>query len=504
MTIPRPRARARAAVGVVSVVAMLVMGAFAVTSGSAAPGAAERSGPVRPNIVLVMADDLSLAELQFLPRVRSLLGTGGVTFSEATAPHPLCCPSRAQMLTGQYAQNNGVRNNRTALGGYRAFEPRTALPVWLQRAGYTTAMIGKYLNGYAEEGVGPEPGWDYWDPTIARTYQYYGFTQYADGSPTKPWEYHTDYVARRSADLVQKYAGQKAPYFLWASFVAPHGRCGERFETGKSCERPPRPSALDLLSYLTLEPPTADYPSFNEADVSDKPQRIRELPPVDVSEIRELQTRRAQALAALDRGVEQIVDAVESSGEADNTLIVFTSDNGYLLGQHRYEGKVYAYDESVRVPLLMRGAGLPRGVVDRQTAAMIDLAPTFAALAGAHPRVEVDGDPLTVRQGGQAARVDDRTLLVQAGAPQLNVFPGNWLYQGARTARYTFVQWTRPVFAELYDRRADPYELRNRADDPRYAAVRRELERRTVLLSGCSGASCRQSFGRMPQPRRGR
>ncbi|WP_323791935.1 sulfatase-like hydrolase/transferase, partial [Nocardioides sp.] len=132
-----------------------------------------------PNIVFISVDDMTLDEMRYLPRVRRLLGDAGVTFSEFTAPQPLCCPSRAQLLTGQYAQNNGVRTNSGPFGGYKNLEPDTALPVWLQESGYHTAMVGKYLNGYKASDAlanGVEVGWDHWDPTIRAVYQYEGYT----------------------------------------------------------------------------------------------------------------------------------------------------------------------------------------------------------------------------------------------------------------------------------------------------------------------------------------
>ncbi len=469
-------------------------------SGATTPGTTYEPG-AQPNIVFISADDMTLDEMRYLPRVRRLLSEQGVTFSEFTAPQPLCCPSRAQLLTGQYSQNNGVRTNNGAFGGYKQLQTETALPVWLQQAGYHTAMVGKYINGYhgsdAEAG-GVEVGWDHWDPTIRAIYQYQGYTQYNDGDRVKPVAYHTDYVARRSADLVEELAAQDAPFFLWTSFVGPHGRCPVRQEAG-GCRFPPVVAARHRSLYRGLVARSRSKPSYNERDMSDKPPFLERRKLIPKDRIDSLQRARAGALAAVDEGVAQIVHALRSSGSASDTLVVFTSDNGYLLGEHRYQGKILGYEEAVRVPLVMAGLDLPPGVSIARTTAMIDLAPTFAALAGATPLVEVDGEPIDVG-ARSAGRLDDRNLLIQAGASNLRRFPSGWWFRGIRTSRYTYVRYENDGFVELYDRARDPFELRNVADDRHYRRVRAELAQRTFDLSECSGPECRADQGPVPVP----
>ena len=470
------------------------------------PGTTYEPG-ARPNIVFISADDMTLDEMRYLPRVRRLLGEQGVTFSEFTAPQPLCCPSRAQLLTGQYAQNNGVRTNSGPFGGYDQLKPETALPVWLQEVGYNTAMVGKYLNGYkgadAKAG-GNEVGWDHWDPTIKQIYQYEGYTQHNDGDRVRPRAYHTDYVARRSASFIEELAADEdTPFFVWTSFVGPHGRCPVRAEAG-GCRFPPVVARRHRSLHPDLVARSRAKPSFNERNISDKPGFLRRRGMIPAKRIDSLQRARAGALASVDEGVEEIVRALRTSGASSNTLVVFTSDNGYLMGEHRYQGKILGYDEAVRVPLLMAGLDLPRGVQDAQTGAMIDLAPTFAELAGATPLVEVDGLPLHVRTGPGAAALDDRTLLIQAGTANLRKFPTGWWFRGVRTPRYTYVRYDRDGFVELYDRDRDPYELHNLADDPRYLRVRFEMAKRTFLLSDCLGELCRTDQGTVPAPERRR
>lgn len=503
---------ARRWVLVAALLALVVGAPVAVGAVSAVGGSDAASGPVvagttyepgsKPNIVFISADDMTLDELRYLPRVRELLGDAGVRFSNFTAPQPLCCPSRAQMLTGQYAQNNGVRSNAGPFGGYAQLRPETALPVWLQDADYQTAMVGKYLNGYHDstaEANGREVGWDHWDPTIHGVYEYFGYTQYNDGDPIRPTEYHTDYVAQKSADLVADMADDGSPFFLWTSFVGPHGTYPVKDED--SGRFPPVVAPRHLGLYPGLTARSRLKPSFNEPDMSDKPPYLARRKRIPAKQMDFLQRARAQALAAVDEGVAAIVDSLRASGVASNTLIVFTSDNGYLLGEHRFQGKILAYDEAVRVPLLMSGLDLPAGVVSSQSAAMIDLAPTFAALAGATPLVEVDGRVIDARRGTDTDVADYRTLVVQAGASTLTKSTSGWLFRGVRTPRYTYISYEKNGFEELYDRRRDPFELRNMAHDPRYSAVRELLAARTLSLQDCAGEACGAPQALLPEPR---
>ncbi len=447
-----------------------------------------------PNIVLITTDDQALTDLRWMPKTRRLLGDGGATFTSFLAPQPLCCPARAQLLTGQYAHNNGVHNNSGTNGGYQRLESETALPVWLQKVGYRTAFVGKYLNGYrASDGV--EPGWDSWNPTLTRPYR--GFTQFDEGELVRPSGYHTDYVTRQSTGSIEELASAEQPFFLWTSFYAPHGICAIAGEVG--CSTPPRVASRHVGRYRNVRAPALDSPSFNERDVSDKPRLVVRRGRVDPEKAQRLFSTRLQALASVDEGVAAIVHSLQDAGELDDTVIVFTSDNGFLNGEHRWTGKNLAYEESLRVPMLMRGPGIPAGVERSQISAMIDLAPTFADLARARAEVEVDGASLmAVARTGP--RPVDRPLLVQAGIRGPDNRGLGWLYRGVRTNRYTFVHWLQSGFVELYDRRRDPYQLNNVAAMPRYAPVLADLAQRTDELGDCTGQSCRPAFRPVTTP----
>ena len=450
-----------------------------------------------PNIVLISTDDQALVDLRWMPITRRLIGDKGATFENFVAPHPLCCPARAQILTGQYAQNNGVWGNRGRHGGYQSLgRPERTLPVWLRDVGYRTSFIGKYVNGYKPD-MGIPSGWEGWDATVRVGYT--GFEQYDGSAVTRPPGYHTDYVGDRTAQEIERLAAEDRPFFLWSSFYAPHGLCTSTNEVG--CATPPEPASRFANKYADVRPPFLDSPSFNEEDVSDKPRYVVKHGKVEVGKAERLFTQRIRALASVDQAVARIVAALRQAGELDDTVIAFTSDNGFLYGEHRYQGKTLAYEESLRIPLLVRGPGIAPGTVRSQTTALIDLAPTFAELAGVEPLVPVDGQSLvsTAQDHGSGK---DRTLLVQAGMRGPDPRGLGWDYRGARTDRYTLVYWLRTGFVELYDRRRDPYQLRNVADDPRYAEVVEELASRTRSLGECSGESCRADFGPAPAPLR--
>jgi arylsulfatase A-like enzyme len=448
-----------------------------------------------PNIVFISTDDQALVDLEWMPITRRLIGDHGVTFENFIAPHPLCCPARAQILTGQYAQNNGVHSNHGDDGGYGSLrDPGHVLPVWLEDVGYRTSFVGKYINGY-NPGRGIPAGWDHWDATVRLGYE--RFLQYDGSTVTRPEGYHTDYVAQRTVSEIRELAAGDRPFFLWSSFYAPHGICAAANELG--CRTPPPVDPEFARSYPGARAPFLDKPSFNERDVSDKPNAVIRRGKVDPAEAERLFLQRIRSLASVDRAVAEIVGALQEAGELENTVIAFTSDNGFLYGEHRYQGKTLAYEESVRVPLLIRGPGIEAGVTVGATAAMIDLAPTFAELAGAEPMVTVDGESLVAlaRDPSPAA---DRTLLVQAGIRGPDPRGLGWEYRGVRTGRFTFVFWPKTGFVELYDRKRDPYQLRNLAHDPRYAVVLDELVERTRTLAECSGDTCRTEFGPVPQP----
>jgi arylsulfatase A-like enzyme len=245
-----------------------------------------------------------------------------------------------------------------------------------------------------------------------------------------------------------------------------------------------------------VRPPSFDDPAFLERNLRDKPRTYYwDQPKLTRAELRRWHRARIQSLQGVDESVDEIVQELRRLGELRDTVILFVSDNGYLMGEHSYRGKDVPWEEALRIPMLVRGPGIPNGVVRRQTMTLVDVAPTLLDLADARPSVTQDGRSLLPTLRRPQAR-GYSTALIQGGS-----WNRPWMYRGVRTRRYTYVRLYngRP---ELYDRRTDPHQLRSVAQDPRYRSVRHELERRTATLAECAGAGCRRSFGAVPAPLR--
>ena len=454
----------------------------------------------RPNIVLITTDDQSDAEMRFMPRTRRLIGEAGIDFTDAINPHPLCCPARAEILTGEYAHNNGVRHNDGPYGGWSAFvagNEKENLGPWLRRAGYRTGFVGKNLNEYTFDDPRPR-GWDFFSPTGERTYSYYGTTFYNDGEPRGYGrKYVADIVRDESKRLIKRWAAEPEPFFLWASHVGPHAAYVDGW-------RSPVPARRHADMFGDLKVATRTKASFNEDDVSDKPAALRGRAKVSMRKLTRQVRDRARSLQAIDQANAATIRALRRSGELDDTLVVFVSDNGFLLGEHRVFGKDLPYDEALQVPMLARGPGITPGTTSRATASLVDLAPTFLDHAGVLDEVRAAGhtDGITLRSvWGEGARVNG-TSLIQAGTSDPEALAAyGWAWRGVRTGRYTYTRWW-DGFEEVYDRRRDRGELRNVAGRAAYAGVRRELRRRLERLGDCAGvAQCeQQDFGPEPAP----
>ena len=438
-------------------------------------------------MVVIETDDQTAADMAAMPRTRALIGERGVTFANSFVSLSECCPSRATFLTGQYAHNHGVRAIGPPLGGFHRLRGRETLPVWLRRAGYTTAVVGKYLNGY--RGVSVPPGWTRFAGLLgSSTYRFYDFTMNVDGRLVTHGGYQTDVITDRSLAFLRRRARRSAPFFLWTAYVAPHtGR--PRDLADPLAERSTVPAARHRWAFMGAALPRP--PSFDEADVWDKPPRIQRRPRLadwEIAALGDAHRQRLASLAAVDEGVARIVGALRAAGELRRTLLVFTSDNGFLAGQHRIpRGKVLAYEPSIRVPLLMRGPGLPRGVRRRQLVWNGDLAPTILDLTGARAGLRFDGRSLLPLARSPAAGRGREILLEGPPGRGTNGMPR---FRGLRTDRYKFVKHVRGA-TELYDLEADPDETANLAREPRVASVRARLARRLARLAGCAGASCR-------------
>jgi N-acetylglucosamine-6-sulfatase len=466
----------------------------------------------QPNLVVFMTDDQTVAELAGMRHTRRLIEAKGVRFDRSYVSYPVCCPSRATYLTGQYAHNHGVMGLYPPTGGYGRFDKSNALPVWLHDAGYHTAHLGKFLNGYGDqEPADVPPGWSDWHATVDfSTYQMWGYKlndngrtrTYGRALDEDPELYQTDVLAAKAASIVKREAGGPKPLFLSVNFLAPHheARSIQR-RTGRLVRPAPR------HRHAFASAPLARPASFNEDDMSDKPRFLRlRTHPLDGREIaairRDARARRAALLAA-DDGVARIVSALRRSGELDETYIIFTSDNGYMQGEHRVRsGKMLPYDPSTQVPLLMRGPGIPAGRASGELVANVDLAPTLVQLAGAKAGKTVDGRSLMPFARNPALRTK-RAILHETGGrryagpreqdertnlrrPLRRVMS----YRAIRTARWLYIRW-RGGSRELYDLRRDPDQMQSLHAGRAHRHVRHVLAHRLRTLASCAGESCR-------------
>ncbi len=462
-------------------------------SGLAVGGAAEPAGwkPSRPNIVVIETDDQRADDLRAMPNVGRLLAAQGTSFLNSFVANSLCCPSRATFLTGQYSHNNGVWNNAPPQGGWEALRPTqgNTLPAWLQEVGYATIEIGKYLNRYGKARRTEVPqGWTDWHGAVGNSaYRYTDFRLNENGRlVTYHGVYQTDLYAQKAISLINRYSAGGQPFFLWLTFTAPH--TGDTRDPNDPVDfSTPSPAPRDRNRFARL--PLPKPPSYNEADVSDKPRYIQRQPLIDAdteAKIQESHQQRLESLLSVDRAVARIVASLEGAHTLENTLIVFTSDNGYLEGEHRItSGMQLAYEPSIRVPLIMRGPGVPAHRVVRTLVSNVDLAPTFVDVAGARAHRLLDGRSLIPLLRNPDLRWS-RDLLIESplGSPER-------AFTAIRTDRYLWIEYTEQGARELYDLARDPYELTSLHTDPAFASVRETLAQKLERLRSCRGPTCR-------------
>jgi arylsulfatase A-like enzyme len=445
-----------------------------------------------PNVIVIMTDDMRADDLQFMPHTLHLIADRGATFRQMLSPYPLCCPARAELLSGQFSHNNGVQGNAWPRGGYYKLDSTNTLPVWLDNAGYQTAFMGKYLNEYgARDPLEIPPGWDFWDGSVTGVYDYtHVITNRLGQLTTHPHIYQTSLFDGESTSLIDSYAHIDRPFFMWTSFVSPHQECSEAdMPAGdRTCWHPPPPEYRDIGSFDNLVLPPD--PSVNEANMSDKSyfmQKLRLLAPGQLAAQQHSRIVRIEALQSVDRAIAHMVAELKKTGQYRNTYLLFTSDNGLQFGEHRWVGKILGYEPSLRVPLLMSGPGIAAGTVVHQAVTMVDLAATIADITGTKPGRVLDGQSLLPLARGKVPDVQNRIVPLEAG-PRNDTSPG-WLYRGVRTDQYTLLVW-RNKDVELYDRKRDPYEMHSVAGNPAYAAVQRRLTHDLHRLESCKGSDC--------------
>jgi N-acetylglucosamine-6-sulfatase len=454
-----------------------------------APAAAQ----AKPNIVFIMTDDQTVASTSVQRNV-SLIQGQGTTFTQTISSYPLCCPSRATYLSGQYSHNHGVIHNAGPFGGYTRFDNSNSLPLWLQAAGYRTMHVGRYLNGYGVQNPNlaeVPPGWTDWVSGVGE--QVFNFERWQTNENGQifnrpgadhPGEYQTDFYGRRAAELIDQAAPSTQPFFLSLTFPAPHS--GFPIEPDDPTLLPTPVPAPRHRNYFA-DRPLPRPPNFDEVDVSRKPQIVADRPrlsPEWIAAIQENYQQELEALLSVDDAVGSVLNALERSGELDDTLLIYTSDNGFFHGEHRLPSeKILPYEESARIPLIMRGPGVPAGRKLGNLVSNIDWAPTIVDAADATPQRLLDGSSLFGVME-DPTRETGREIVLENGVGA-NGVP---MFRALRNQRYIWIDHKTSGEYELYDLAKDPYQLRNLEDLDSYAPIRSALVKRLHRLQSCRGA----------------
>jgi N-acetylglucosamine-6-sulfatase len=473
----------------------------------------------RPNIVFVLTDDLSLDLLRYMPHVLAMQ-RAGLTFKDYFVSDSLCCPSRASIFTGNFPHDTHIFGNFGADGGFREFfargEDDRSFAVALHRAGYLTGMMGKYLNGYLGLGTRTHdgsaardapvnyipPGWTEWD-VGGWGYPEFNYTLNEDGTLVhygrQPSDYLTDVIARKGVSFIDRAAQQDRPFFLELATFAPHS--------------PYTPAPRDARDFPGLKAPRP--PSFDVMPTN-APKWLAAHPPLTAAQIAKINKafrRRAQAVQAVDQMIASIEETLAADGVARNTYVIFSSDNGLHTGEYRLTpGKLTAFDTDIHVPLVVTGPGVP---ADSTTAAMsenIDLAKTFAGIAGT--TLPSDGHSLLPLLRGKDPRHWRDAILVEHHGGIMSVRDPDYqqsasgsptTYEAMRTHQFLYVEYADGE-REFYDLRADPFELDNLAPELTKMQLR-ALHGDLRAIERChNGRACwaamhlHHKLGEMPKP----
>lgn len=447
-----------------------MFGGAAVAAGAEPASSAtrlKRAGvDLRPNFIQICLDDMRTSDIKVLPNVRRTMRDAGVQFAKHFTPFPLCAPSRVGLLTGLQPHNHGVLKNKKD-GGYRGYRrlEKNALPVWLANAGYFVGHIGKFINEY--DKIAPNhvpPGYSDWRAMSCSFTLYTNFTLNENGKQVKydHGEYTTDVFLQKALDFIAS-APQPFALFFWPN----------------CCHWPAVPAPQDVGTFKHVDMPI--YPNFNEADVSDKPRYIQKLPLLQKKQIGAIQDKwrvRCEALQSVDRAVATIIDTLDTSGLQTNTHVMFTSDNGFIEGEHRINnGKDYLYEEGACLPLFWRQPSGSHGVC-RRVVSNIDIAATMVELSGATAGRQLDGFSLAPLLADLKAPWNTATLLQSSKTV------------GIATENYRYILWTNNGSVELYDMTIDPFQLDNKAGLAPYKRIQEECDATLKALLNCQGDGC--------------
>ncbi len=445
----------------------------------------------KPNIILVLLDDGEDTMVSNMPRIRANFIERGLRFTSAFSNTPLCGPSRANLLSGQFSHNTRVIGNVGSEAGYPAWAAggydANNIGPWLKATGYRTGIFGKYQNDYptgASSVTFIPPGWDDWRVVMSdREASNDTYTLNENGTLARyesPSGYQADILSQRLQSFLRAAeTNDSQPFFAFLSLGAPH--------------TPTAPAARHLSTYAGATAPRGS--SFNEPDMSDKPRWLQDQSPlIDAATIRGIDEDyrgSLQALLAVEEAMDALFTTLEQLGESSNTYVFFTSDNGLHRGEHRLRGgKNTPYEESIRMPFYVRGPGVPTGRTMEHLVGLVDLTPTFLGLAGAGIPATVDGmnmAPLLTSTPTPITSWRQEMLIEHPGGAGLPVrIPP---YYAVRTQTELYVEYDN-FENEYYDLRTDPQQLDNLARSAPSSTLSR-LSGRVAALKGCRGATCR-------------
>lgn len=461
----------------------------------------------KPNIIVILTDDQTVEQVRVMPNVLKWFRQGGMAFSNSIVNYSACCPSRATLLTGQFARHHGVLWNSPPTGGFEAFKNQdTTLPVALQNAGYETVMLGKYLNGYGardpEDRYVP-PGWDSFKGLVFPSESvYYGSSYFEDGKIVTDGadQYVTDTIGTDTKETIDRLSGSEKPFFMLIGHAAPHGTAGlplsQVVPGGLEAQiayvyrdmfSPPK--VPSIYSTTFSDEPLPEVPGYNEVDDSDKPIALRRRPLDSWEELSILEGYRAElgSLQPVDNAVGDLMNQLSDKGLLDNTYLFFTSDNGYFHGEHRLAlGKYFAYEPSIRVPLLVRGPNVKEGSETAALVSNVDLAPTIADLAGATLLRPADGRTLVPLLNGTVTNWSRATYVEGESPDSIESRPP---FDGVYDGHFAYFEYANGE-AELYDLQKDPYQVLNRAAGPMFREIRARYRTLLRQLRICSGQEC--------------
>jgi arylsulfatase A-like enzyme len=467
----------------------------------------------RPNFLVIMVDDLSVNEYEAALAenvwrdIEDKIVEEGVEFTNAFVSTSLCCPTRATLLTGQHSHNNNVKDNKLPLGGATRIDDASTLPVWLQAVGYRTGLVGKYLNGYGTDAdSSPKddptyipPGWNDWQALISAGM--YGYKINDNGVTvaygSAPSDYQTDVLKDRALDFIEESEDQDGqPWFLLVTPFAPHlepGQIAPGCGGSKAFKETIRPAPRHIGT-LDEDVRLDHGPAFNEANMSDKPPILRglgSLTSLDIECSESFWRTRLEAMKAVDDLVDDLVEELDDEHELSDTVIIFTSDNGYFFGEHRLNKKVIGYEEAMRVPLVIRAPGYEEDEVSSRFVLSTDLSPTIVQLAGATNGIAPDGRSLVPLLANPSAPwrrrifgeylgslINGKTFHLVRTGPDDSAAPND-----------SYIVWSDGA-TEYYDLDADPHQLNSRHNHPETLDERTHLETLLTEFKTCRAASC--------------